>query len=327
MPRLHRGDDGLQCPRVTHIAGKDLIAERKAVEAHNQRNADLLAVGPMIPGIPALGQRIGFGLALEIGAGYVIEQDLVLDRKQLAAAPGQMRFAGGLMVHALIERAIEAVLVDLTLVELQELAKRGAPIPIFGDVQFARGFAKPRRDQHSGHLLPGDLFLARRQQSRAQIRRARAAPQGQGQIDIAELPRAFDLNTLQANRNRHIPAAVIKQPRLFGSADQMAGQGTRLKPALLVKLAEMGNRLPDDAPANTDTADHSPIAMDLAGFANRRIAQIHEAKHSGFARRTKAPGLALHAQIASPHTLKPLIHLAPCDKLARNLMPILRKLG
>ncbi len=68
------------------IAGEDFIAEWETVKGHNERDADLLAVGSMIAGVTALGQWIGLRLALEIGAGHVIEQDFVLNRKQLAAA-------------------------------------------------------------------------------------------------------------------------------------------------------------------------------------------------------------------------------------------------
>lgn len=74
------------------IAGEHFIAEWKAIEGHDQRNTDLLAVGPMIAGIAALRQRIGFGLAFEERARHVMEQHLVLDRKQLPAASRQMRF-------------------------------------------------------------------------------------------------------------------------------------------------------------------------------------------------------------------------------------------
>ena len=81
---------------VVGVAGEHLVAQRKAVEGHDQRDADLLAVGAMIAGIAALGLRVGFRLAFEIGARDVVEQHFVLDRKQLAAALRQMRFDAAL---------------------------------------------------------------------------------------------------------------------------------------------------------------------------------------------------------------------------------------
>ena len=53
----------------------------------------------MIPGIAALRQWIGFCLAFEVRAGDIIEQHIVLDRKQLAAALRQMRLERRLMLE------------------------------------------------------------------------------------------------------------------------------------------------------------------------------------------------------------------------------------
>jgi hypothetical protein len=62
------------------IAGEHLIAQGKAVKGHDKRDAHLLAVRAMIARITALGLRVGFCLALKIGACDVVEQDFVLDR-------------------------------------------------------------------------------------------------------------------------------------------------------------------------------------------------------------------------------------------------------
>ena len=40
----------------------------------------------------------------------------------------------GLMLEQAIKRAVQAILVDLLLAELQQVAKRGAAIPVLGDV-------------------------------------------------------------------------------------------------------------------------------------------------------------------------------------------------
>ena len=81
MPRLHGGHDRLQSAGVVRVAGENLVAQGEAVEGHDQRDADLLAVGAMIARIATLGLRVGFCLALEVGACDVVEQYFVLDRK------------------------------------------------------------------------------------------------------------------------------------------------------------------------------------------------------------------------------------------------------
>jgi len=116
----------------------------------------------MIAGIAALRLRVRFGLALEIGAG-----DVVLGREQFAATLRQMRFEGRLVREQAIERAIEPVLVDLLVAELQQVAKRRAATPVLGNVQLARRLAQPGRHQHRRHLRPCDAFLARRKPSPA----------------------------------------------------------------------------------------------------------------------------------------------------------------
>ena len=54
----------------------------------------------------------------------------------------------------MIEPAIEPILVDLLIAELEQIAKRRAAIPILGNVQLARRLAEPRRNQHGRHLRP-----------------------------------------------------------------------------------------------------------------------------------------------------------------------------
>jgi hypothetical protein len=48
------------------------------------------------------------------------------------------------------------------------------------------------------------------QQPLAETLKPRPAPQRQRQVHVAELPRTLDPDALQTNRDRNIPAAVIK---------------------------------------------------------------------------------------------------------------------
>ncbi len=257
------------------IAGEHLVAQGKAVEGHDQRDAHLLAVGAMIARVAALRLRVGFGLAFEIRARDVVEQHFVLDRKQLAAALRQMRFERGLVREQMIEPAIEPILVDLLIAKLQQIAKRRAAIPVLGNVQLARRLAEPRRHQHGRHLRPGDALLADRKQPLAQILKPHPAPQRQRQIHIAKLTRALDANALQPHRHRQISAAVVEQLRLLGRADQTPRQRPRLDATVLIELAEMRHRLLNDATTNTNAAHQAPIAMNLAVLLANRVAQIH----------------------------------------------------
>ena len=121
--------------------GEHLMAERKAVERHDKGDQDLFAVGAMIAGVAALRLRVRFRLALDIGAGDVIEQHVVLNRKQLSASRRQMCLKGRLVREQAIKPTIEPILVDLLIAELQQVAKRRAAIPILGDALLARRLA------------------------------------------------------------------------------------------------------------------------------------------------------------------------------------------
>jgi hypothetical protein len=211
VPGLHGVHDRLQSLRIVSVAGEHFVAEWKAVKGHHQRDAHLLAVGPMIARVTAPGLRIGLRLALKIGARHLIEQHLVVDGEQLSAALRQMRFDRRLVRQQMIEPAVEPVLVDGFVAKLQQIAQRRAAIPVLGDVQLARRLAEPRCHQNGRHLRPRDPLLARRKQAFAHRLKPHPTPQRQRQIDVAESARTLDADTFETNRHRHIPAAIVEQ--------------------------------------------------------------------------------------------------------------------
>jgi len=97
MTGLHGCHDRLQGLRIVGIAGEHLIAKRKAIEGHHQGNQDLLAVGPMVPTVAALGLGIALRETLEIRARHVVEQQVVLQGKQLPEPLAQMLLDGCLV--------------------------------------------------------------------------------------------------------------------------------------------------------------------------------------------------------------------------------------
>jgi len=272
---LHGGDDRLQGARIVGVAGEHFVTQRKAVERHHQRDQDLLAVATMIARIAALRLAIGQRLALEIGAGDVVEQHVVAQREQFSTTLRYMGFERRFVTEQMIEAAIEAILVDLLIAQLKQIAQRRAAVPILGNVQLARRLAEARRDQHRSHLRPGNALFANRQQTLAQLLKPDATPQRQRQIHVAKLARALDANALQANRHRPLFAAIIKKRCLLRRADQMPCQRPRFDAPALVEFAKMRHSLLDDAPANPHTAHQPPIAMNLAVLSQRRMAQIH----------------------------------------------------
>jgi hypothetical protein len=220
--------------------------------------------------------RIALGLPFEVGRGDVIQQHVIVHGKQLAHPPGQVRLECRFVRQQLVERAIQPVFVHQRLVQLQQIAQRRAPVPILGNVQFARWLAQAGRDQHRGHLLPRHRLFAGRNMLGCELIESAGAPQSQRQIHLAELPAVFDAHTLELHRNRLAARAVVKQARLLGLAYQRARQSTRAHPPRFIQFAKMRDRLLNHAPPDPHRTHQPPSAMDLAVFLARRVAQIHE---------------------------------------------------
>ena len=75
--------------------------------------------------------------ALLAAGGVMIISFFIMGLLAPPAALRQMRFQRRFVLQEQIQRAIEPILVDLVLVELQQVAKGSAAKPILGDVQFA----------------------------------------------------------------------------------------------------------------------------------------------------------------------------------------------
>ena len=262
---FHGVDDGLHGAAVVGVAGEHLVAQREAVEGHHQARCR--------PACSRAGDR---GCSRVAPAGWPPPRLRSRCWSRRTAAPrcrprtarrtrrDRCASSSALCAQQQIERAIQPILVDQIAIELQQIAKRRAPVPVLGDVQLARRLAQPRRHQHRRHLRPGTRFLADGSSLLAQIGQARAPPQRQRQIDIAELPRAFDPHALQAAPAPSLLRAIVEQASLLGLPDQLPRQRPRLKPSALVELAELRHRLLDNATANPHAAHKTPVAMDLA---------------------------------------------------------------
>ena len=75
--------DGLQ---ILRVARPGVVGQRKALARHHQGDDDLLAIAAMIAGIAAAGQVVLLGQALEVGAGQVVQQQVVVELEERAEA-------------------------------------------------------------------------------------------------------------------------------------------------------------------------------------------------------------------------------------------------
>ncbi|HEV8454037.1 MAG TPA: hypothetical protein VGQ24_04050, partial [Gemmatimonadales bacterium] len=139
---FHRLDDLLDGGDVGAIAREDFIAERHPLARDHQGQADLLAVGAVVPAVAPLRQGILGRLPFEVDAGHVVGQQIVVEGEELPPPGDQMLLEGGLVRQQAIEGAVEAIIVDQRGRPGEQVLERRAPIPVLGDVELARGLAQ-----------------------------------------------------------------------------------------------------------------------------------------------------------------------------------------
>ena len=103
---LHQPHHRFQRGHVGAVALEDLVAERKALRVHDQRNHQLFAVGPVIARVAALHHRVVFRRALHIAAGQVVEQHIELRREQLPIALLEMPLQRSLVGQQAVQATI-----------------------------------------------------------------------------------------------------------------------------------------------------------------------------------------------------------------------------
>jgi hypothetical protein len=138
---LHRPHDLFHGGDVHSVAVEDLVAERDPLPGDHQSDADLLAVGPVVPAVAALRLRVPCGQALEVGTGDVVEQKVVLQSKELSEPFLEMHLNRLLVGQEPIQPAIESVFVHPLAGDPEQVVERSAAIPVLSDVQLARRLA------------------------------------------------------------------------------------------------------------------------------------------------------------------------------------------
>ena len=89
---LDVGDDVLDGLQVLGVAGPGAMGQGKALARDHQGDDDLLAIAAMVAGIAAPGQLVVLGQAFEVGAGQVVQQQVVIELEEGAEAFLQVVF-------------------------------------------------------------------------------------------------------------------------------------------------------------------------------------------------------------------------------------------
>ncbi|MFN8625276.1 MAG: hypothetical protein U0587_04740 [Candidatus Binatia bacterium] len=110
--------------------------------------------------MPTPGHLVARRQPLEVRARHVIQQQVVVDRKQLPQAVAQVVLDVGLVPDQMVEQAVQAILVDPLGCDAEEVLEGRALVPTLGHVELARRFAQARDHQDGGDQRPGNVLMA-----------------------------------------------------------------------------------------------------------------------------------------------------------------------
>ena len=252
------------------VAVEDFMAQRHPVFRHHQTDADLQAIGPTVAGVAPLGHRVGLAKALEVRAGHVVQEQLILQIEQVPQTPLEVLLQAVLVLEQPIQTGIQAIRIDLRGRDSQEILQRRAGVPVVFDVQFTRRLAEPSDRQNRRHRRPGNLFATVRHLLGQQGIEPQQAPQPQRQPHIPKVPQPLEANALEVDLyellvRRILVRRGIEQRRLRTSLPLQTP--TQLGPAASLRrfqFAHVRHQPLTGAPRRAVGLDQSPVAVRLA---------------------------------------------------------------
>ena len=117
------------------------MRDRETVAIDHQPYHHLLAVGPVIARIAALGLAVLGSKSLEIGRGEIVKVDRGVEIEQAALARNQCRLDSGAVRMQFVEHLIKRVFGKPLKVDIEDISERRAPDPV------RHGVLGARRDQ------------------------------------------------------------------------------------------------------------------------------------------------------------------------------------
>src|SRR5579859_4333909 len=179
-------DDALDGLHIARVAGPGVVSQREAFARHHQGDHDLLAVAAMVARVAVAGQVVVLGQALEVAAGQVVQQQIVLDLEENTEAFLEVILDLLLAAEQLRQRAVQAILGDGAVRDTEEFFESCGSVPVLGEGELAAGLAQAIDDLDGHHVGGSHRFLALRHMPADNVVQAKVVPQPTGQPDIAE---------------------------------------------------------------------------------------------------------------------------------------------
>ena len=151
---LNVADDPLDGLQILGVAGPGAMGQGKAFATEDQGEHDLLAIAAMIAGIAALSEFVFLGQAFEVGAGQVVQQQVVVELKERAEPLLQVVFDLLLGLKESVQGVIEPILRDDSVGYTEQIVEGGRRIPMFSQGELAARLTEAV-DDFDGHDVGG----------------------------------------------------------------------------------------------------------------------------------------------------------------------------
>ncbi len=229
----------------------------------------------MVARVAAAGQVVVLGQALEVAAGQVVQEQIVVDLEQNAETLLQVVLDLFLALQQLRQRAVETILGDGAVGNTEEFFESGGSVPVLGEGELAAGLAQAVDDLDGHHVGRSHCFLALRHMAGDDVVQAQVVPQPARQPDIAEATGVAPADGAQANAGdigivvqRHV-LQIGKEAQLLSFALAVVKNHGALPAPFLsaVEFAEVSNDVLTRPGLGAETFDESIIGVGLAVLA------------------------------------------------------------
>ena len=282
----HAGERGF----VGGVAAHDFVADGKSVRGDDEGDDDLHAVGALVAAVAEgfdfarFGDR-AVGIDLEVGAGEVVEQDVVSGAEESRPAILEVGEEFFPMLQKSIVTAVEGVFGGDAEVVIEEVGHGAAVEPGTVETPLAAGFQQSVGDEGFEDFEPGCAFLGVGQERLPEGVEVEAVPEFQGEPAAAPLAWAgeFDVGETQPEGGmfeQGIGRAVFRKKMnladLLAFIDSFDGAGPTCAVAV-VDLAEIEQGFLDGTTTGDAAVfDDTPVAVLFAVFESFVGAQEHK---------------------------------------------------
>lgn len=181
-------DQGQQRRRIAAVTGPGFPAPGEAVAVDHEPDAQVLAIGAMGAGITALGLGMVLQPALDVGAGQVVQQQVVAEVEEVATLLGQVFLKGSLVRFNEAEAALPVVERPPRPGIVEEFGQGRAGPPL-EDAAFAARIDQAVDGNAGGDRGPGHARADAAQEALQHAVESEVLPGTQGDGDITETTR------------------------------------------------------------------------------------------------------------------------------------------